>query len=125
MVRAPAEGVDGATEVRVGVRPEKLRVVAVGEDAGVAVDSSLNSLAGTILDASYVGVSTQYLIDTGGGQRLTVYAQNLETSGSRAAIADGQRVRVTWRPEHTFVIGGPHEHHETDPHSLEGEESDE
>ncbi len=125
MVRAPAEGVDGATEVRVGVRPEKLRVVAVGEDAGAAVDSSLNSLAGTILDASYVGVSTQYLIDTGGGQRLTVYAQNLETSGSRAAIADGQRVRVTWRPEHTFVIGGPHEHHGTDPHSLEGEESDE
>jgi spermidine/putrescine transport system ATP-binding protein len=120
-VRAPAEGVDGAFEVRVGVRPEKLRVVAVGEDASAAVDASLNSLAGTILDASYIGVSTQYIIDAGGGQRLTVYAQNLETSGSREALADGQRVRVTWRPEHTFVIGGPHQHRPADPHSQEGE----
>ncbi len=120
-VRAPAEGLEGATEVRVGVRPEKLRVVAVGNDADAAVDPSLNSLAGAILDASYVGVSTQYLIDAGGGQRLTVYAQNLETSGSRAALADGQRVRVTWRPEHTFVISGAHEHHAADPHSPEGE----
>jgi spermidine/putrescine transport system ATP-binding protein len=121
VVHAPAEGVDGAQEVRVGVRPEKLRVVAVGDDADAAIDSSLNSLAGTIMDASYVGVSTQYLIDAGGGQRLTVYAQNLETSGSRAALANGQRVRVTWRPEHTFVIGGSHEHRAADPHSPEGE----
>jgi len=123
-VRAPLDGLNGATEVRVGVRPEKLRVVAVGDDADAAVDASLNSLAGSILDASYVGVSTQYLIDAGGGQRLTVYSQNLETSGSRAALADGQRVRVTWRPEHTFVISGPHEHHAGDPHSPEGETDD-
>jgi spermidine/putrescine transport system ATP-binding protein len=120
-VRALVDGLDEATDVRVGVRPEKLRVVAVGDDANAAVDASLNSLAGTILDASYVGVSTQYLIDAGGDQRLTVYSQNLETSGSRAALADGQRVRVTWRPEHTFVIPGAHEHRAADPHSPEGE----
>ncbi len=121
IVRAPSAGVDGEREVRVGVRPEKLRVVAVGEGPGAAIDSSLNALAGTILDASYVGVSTQYLIDAGGGQRLTVYAQNLETSGAREALADGQRVRVTWKPQHTFVIAGAHEHHASDPHSPEGE----
>jgi len=121
IVRAPSAGIDGEREVRVGVRPEKLRVVAVGEGPGAAIDSSLNALAGTILDASYVGVSTQYLIDAGGGQRLTVYAQNLETSGAREALADGQRVRVTWKPQHTFVIAGAHEHHASDPHSPEGE----
>lgn len=120
VVRAPAAGLNGATEVRVGVRPEKLRVVALAEgevtDAGAA-----NALDGVILDASYVGVSTQYLVDAGGDHRLTVYAQNLETSGVREALADGQRVRLTWKPQHTFVIGGHHEHHPSDPHNSEGE----
>ena len=63
-------------------------------------------LEGTILDASYVGVSTQYLVETRDGQRLTVYSQNLETSGAGEALADGQRVCLSWRPQHTFVIGG-------------------
>ena len=35
---------------------------------------------------------------------MTVYAQNLETSGAAEAHSDGQRVRLTWRPQHTFVI---------------------
>ena len=87
--------------VRVGVRPEKLRVLAVGEGAG-PVDDGLNALDGTILDASYIGVSTQYLVETATGQKLTVYAQNIETSGAAEALADGQRVRLTWRPEHTL-----------------------
>jgi spermidine/putrescine transport system ATP-binding protein len=122
VVRAPAAGLNGAAgDVRVGVRPEKLRLVAVGESAGAAVEPGLNSLAGTILDASYIGVSTQYIIDAGGGQRLTVYAQNLETSGVREALADGQHVRLTWKPQHSFVIPGPHRHHAADPHSPEGE----
>src|SRR5687768_18466387 len=62
-VRAPAELVNGADSVRVGVRPEKLRVVP--QQAGeAAADGDLNSLGGTVLDASYIGVSTQYLIET-------------------------------------------------------------
>ena len=39
------------------------------------------------------------------GTRLTVYAQNLETGGAGEVLADGQRVRLTWKPQHTFVIG--------------------
>src|SRR5204862_5189883 len=64
VLRAPASGVNGATEVRIGVRPEKLRVTALsdganGADAAGNPDTGLNTLDGTILDASYVGVSTQ------------------------------------------------------------------
>ncbi len=106
-LRAPSASVNGSRAVRVGVRPEKLHVLAVGDDA-VAADDGLNTLDGTILDASYIGVSTQYLVETATGQKLTVYAQNIETSGAAEALADGQRVRLSWRPEHTFVIGpGP------------------
>jgi spermidine/putrescine transport system ATP-binding protein len=103
-VRVPAtDEARRSGAVRVGVRPEKLRVTAV--DAGDGDDGTdRNALDGTILDASYIGVSTQYLVRTGDGHHLTVYAQNLETSGSAEALADGQRVRVTWRPQHTFVI---------------------
>lgn len=104
VLRAPSASVNGAPHVRVGIRPEKLRVLAVNDDAS-AEANGLNSLHGTILDASYIGVSTQYLVETPAGQRLVVYAQNLETSGAAEALADGQRVRLTWRPEHTFVIG--------------------
>ncbi len=121
ILQVPTAGADGASHVRVGVRPEKLRIVALDGDATADPAAGLNTLEGTILDASYVGVSTQYLIETSAEQRLTVYAQNLETGGAQEALADGQRVRVTWKPQHTFVIPGPHEHAAIDPHSPEGE----
>ncbi|MGI8659166.1 MAG: ABC transporter ATP-binding protein [Candidatus Limnocylindria bacterium] len=104
-LRAPATALNGETRVRLGVRPEKLRVIAVGDgDAGPA-DPGSNNIEGTVLDASYIGVSTQYLVKTNDGHQLTVYAQNLETSGAAEVLAEGQRVRLTWNPQHTFVIG--------------------
>lgn len=120
VLRAPSELVNGATEVRVGVRPEKLRVLAVDEHAADESGDGLNRLRGTVLDASYIGVSTQYLVETGDGHKLTVYAQNLETSGAAEALADGQRVLLTWKPQHTFVIDAA-EHVHGDPHVPEGE----
>ena len=32
-------------------------------------------------------------------------AVSLVTSGASEVLADGQRVRLTWKPQHTFVIG--------------------
>ena len=104
MLRAPTAALNGATQVRLGVRPEKLRVLAIGDGADHALDGDSNAIEGTVSDASYVGVSTQYLVETADGHTLTVYAQNLETGGASEVLADGQRVRLTWRPQHTFVI---------------------
>ena len=103
IVRAPASATNGATSVRVGIRPEKLRVLprGAGDDSG---DGETNRLEGTVLDASYIGVSTQYLVQTADGHKLTVYAQNLEIGGAGEAIADGETVRLDWKPQHTFVI---------------------
>ncbi|MEO8511205.1 MAG: ABC transporter ATP-binding protein [Chloroflexota bacterium] len=101
LIRVPGGSINGAHAVRVGIRPEKLRLQP---DQQAAVASGDNALDGRVLDASYIGVSTQYLVETRDRQKLVVYAQNLDTSGAHEALADGQPVRVSWRPQHTFVI---------------------
>jgi spermidine/putrescine transport system ATP-binding protein len=106
VLRAPTSALNGDTTVRLGIRPEKLRVLAI-DDESAAAHGEDNVIEGTVLDASYIGVSTQYIVETKDGHRLTVYAQNLETGGAAEMLADGQRVRLTWKPQHTFVIGPP------------------
>ena len=118
VLRAPANGASPSGKVRVGVRPEKLRV---DSDSEAAATDGLNALSGTVLDASYIGVSTQYLVQTNDGHRLTVYAQNLDTAGAAELLADGQRVHLSWKPQHTFVIAGPPERVAGDPHISEEE----
>jgi len=122
VLRAPSDRVNGATAVRVGVRPEKLRVEPL--ESATPATRERNSLAARVLDASYIGVSTQYLVTTADGHRMTVYAQNLETSGAGEALADGQEVRVSWKPQHTFVIEAS-QHVHGDPHSQEETGTDE
>jgi spermidine/putrescine transport system ATP-binding protein len=78
-------------------------------------------MEGTVLDSSYIGVSTQYLVETRDGHRMTAYAQNLETAGAAEALADGEKVRLTWQPRHTFVVTGPTTHVTGDPHAPEEE----
>jgi spermidine/putrescine transport system ATP-binding protein len=121
VIRAPA-GDDGQRQVRLGIRPEKLRVVK--SDDGQTAAADLNAVEGTVLDSSYVGVSTQYLVQTRDGHRMTAYSQNLETASVAEALADGQKVRLTWQPRHTFVIAGPAEHVGGDPHAPEEEGTD-
>jgi spermidine/putrescine transport system ATP-binding protein len=107
VLRAPTAMVNGESHVRLGIRPEKLHVLAVADDHAEEVGADANVMYGTVLDASYIGVSTQYLVETPDGHKLTVYAQNLETSGASEVLADGQRVRLMWKPQHTFVIAAP------------------
>jgi spermidine/putrescine transport system ATP-binding protein len=51
--------------------------------------------------STYIGVSNQYKVEGPGGTELTVYVQNL---GEAEVPAPGRKVRLTWRPEHTFVV---------------------
>ncbi|HEX9609469.1 MAG TPA: ABC transporter ATP-binding protein [Candidatus Limnocylindria bacterium] len=104
LLRAPANGAGESARVRIGVRPEKLHVQPLVDGGSEVADASRNAIEGVVLDSSYLGVSTQYLVETPDGRRLVVYAQNLETSGASEVLADGQRVRLTWKPQHTFVI---------------------
>jgi spermidine/putrescine transport system ATP-binding protein len=99
-VRVPSDRVAGhdAASVRVGVRPEKLRLAPAGSANGGA-----NILRGTITDASFLGVLTQYVVRTGSGQELMAIAQN---DGDRqlTTLGPGREVDVFWSPDHSFVV---------------------
>ena len=51
--------------------------------------------------STYIGVSHQYKVEGPGGTTLTVYIQNL---GAEAAPQPGERVVLSWKPEHTFAV---------------------
>ena len=102
----PAALLDGQQEIEVGVRPEKIRLQELKDE----VPAAFNRLTGTIVDASYIGVSTQYLVEARGGARLTVYEQNVERATRAELWAPGEEVQLTWSPDHSFVVhdtGGP------------------
>jgi spermidine/putrescine transport system ATP-binding protein len=108
-VRASGDGLAAGETVRVGVRPEKVNIEVAPAEAAVSGGSDdggarTNRIEGTVADASYLGVSTQYTVRLADGADVTVYSQNTETSGATAHISQGERVRLSWRPEHSFVI---------------------
>jgi putative spermidine/putrescine transport system ATP-binding protein len=80
---------------RFTVRPEKIRMHF--EEAG-------KGELGRIRDVVYVGMFTRYVVELDSGGELTVVKQNLETSSQDALESRGRRVRLEWRPEHTFEI---------------------
>jgi len=108
-VRAPLRDEAPPTgRVRVGVRPEKLRLhVDDAPDADAAARRATdNAISGTIVDASYIGVSTQYIVETADLTRVAVYSQNIDTRGAGEALAAGRHVSLTWDPRHTFIVSG-------------------
>ena len=58
-------------------------------------------------DVVYLGAVTRYVVALDGGGELVALRQNLETSSAEALEQRGKRVRLTWRPEHTFPIDQP------------------
>jgi spermidine/putrescine transport system ATP-binding protein len=84
--------------VRVGVRPEKLHIQA----AEGLRDRAVNALDATVNVSTYIGVSTSYECSTSDGAKVVVYVQNLD--GAAHSIGAGQRVRLSWEPEHTFAV---------------------
>jgi spermidine/putrescine transport system ATP-binding protein len=88
-VRLPREALNGRNgRVAVGVRPEKIRL-GHGEE---------NRLTGRLLETAYVGVATQYVLETTAGN-ISVYVQNSEP-GAR----DHAPSQISWSPDSTFVV---------------------
>ena len=80
---------------RITIRPEKIRMTDEGAGDGEP---------GTVREVVYVGMVTRYVVDLDSGGVLVVVRQNLETSSQEALEARGKRVRLEWRPEHTYEI---------------------
>ncbi|MFE5242750.1 MULTISPECIES: ABC transporter ATP-binding protein [unclassified Streptomyces] len=83
----------------VGVRPEKISL-AHAEDAD-AIPEGRNRVTGRITDSSFIGVSTQYVVESPAGKALQVYEQNIERDGR---LVPGAEVVLHWNPEHTFGL---------------------
>jgi spermidine/putrescine transport system ATP-binding protein len=93
-VRVPPEALNGRTgKVAVGVRPEKIRVGHVEE----------NRLTGRLLETAYVGVATQYVLETRAGN-VSVYVQNSEPGVREQAPSE-----ISWSPDSTFVVDSTEE----------------
>ncbi|MEV6050733.1 ABC transporter ATP-binding protein [Streptomyces sp. NPDC052107] len=86
-------------KVLVGIRPEKISL-AHADDAG-EIPEGRNRLTGKIADASFIGVSTQYVIDSPVCDELSVYVQNIERD---ARLVPGADVVLHWSPAHTFGL---------------------
>jgi spermidine/putrescine transport system ATP-binding protein len=89
-----------SAKVLVGIRPEKVRIARADDATGSAGDVLTG---GVVTDASFTGVSTQYLVRMPWGQELTVFAQNVGTGG---LLRPGTPVTLTWDPEHAFLLDG-------------------
>jgi spermidine/putrescine transport system ATP-binding protein len=92
MVRVPSEALRGrAGRVAVGIRPEKIRPDG----------SAPNTLRGAVKERAYIGVSTQYIVETRNGN-ITVVVLN-DRSGT-VPLGPGDQVTLSWDPEATFVV---------------------
>ena len=88
-VRVPEATLNGRSgQVAVGVRPEKIRL-GHGEE---------NKLTGRLLETAYVGVATQYVLETRCGN-VSVYVQNSEPGAAEQAPSE-----ISWSPDSTFVV---------------------
>jgi spermidine/putrescine transport system ATP-binding protein len=85
-------------EVWMGIRPEKISLLPADSER----DESRNCIAGGVIsDVSFVGVSTQYLVEMPWQQELMVFEQN---TGGRTLLAPGAKVDLRWSPGHAFIL---------------------
>jgi spermidine/putrescine transport system ATP-binding protein len=95
LVSVPDGALRGRTgEVAIGIRPEKIRPLA-GER---------NELSGVVTESAYIGVSTQYIVETPAGS-VSLYVQNAHAGAG--GHAPGERLVLSWSPESTFVVEPP------------------
>jgi spermidine/putrescine transport system ATP-binding protein len=105
--RMPMDRVaDGAStrpgaKVLVGVRPEKIHIAPLDDAQPPPTDG--NFVDGVVESVSFLGVSTQYEVRTGGGDLINVFAQNLDVHG---VLPQAARARLSWKPMHGFVLDG-------------------
>ncbi|MEI7655973.1 MAG: ABC transporter ATP-binding protein [Actinomycetes bacterium] len=95
-LRLPRTDLTGS--VALGVRPEKIEFA---QTAVSGVPDGANVVEGVVTDASFIGVSTQYIVRLRNEQEIAVFEQNL-LFGRRALVGD--QVTLFWDPRHSFAL---------------------
>ncbi|HEV2141290.1 MAG TPA: ABC transporter ATP-binding protein [Candidatus Dormibacteraeota bacterium] len=85
--------------IRFVVRPEKIRILAEGEqpEAGMTVEP------GRVQEVIYVGMSTRYVVHLDRGEQLVAVRQNMDAQDDGRKF-EGLPVRLAWTPDHTYVL---------------------
>ncbi len=91
---ARARATEGS--VTFGVRPEKVRVLRQAPE-GVGDD-----VRGIVLDVSFTGVATEYLVRLPSGTVWSCYEQNLDVDP--VDLRPGDDVWISWNPAHAFTV---------------------
>jgi putative spermidine/putrescine transport system ATP-binding protein len=83
---------------RFTIRPEKIRILAAGQQQPPGDETEL----GVVRDVIYVGSVTRYVVELDRGGTLAVVRQNIDLGS--AVGEQGMCVVLAWRPENTFTI---------------------
>ncbi|MFD6322168.1 ABC transporter ATP-binding protein [Streptomyces sp. NPDC058442] len=86
-------------KVLLGVRPEKISL-AHADDTG-RIPEGRNRITGRIADSSFIGVSTQFVVDSPVCTAFEVYVQNIDRDDR---LVPGAEVVLHWNPAHTFGL---------------------
>jgi putative spermidine/putrescine transport system ATP-binding protein len=82
------------------VRPEKIRIEAVGVLPAADEDAAV----GTVREVVYVGSATRFLVDLDAGATLVALQQNLQTSSMDVQGMRAARVLLVWKKVHEFQV---------------------
>jgi spermidine/putrescine transport system ATP-binding protein len=100
LVVPPADrSIAAGSTIAFTVRPEKLSIVAENEP----VADQRCTVAGTVVDVVYQGVSTQLIVKSDDGTTLVAFHQNRERVSD--AGVPGARTRLVWDPVFNVVLG--------------------
>ncbi|MBK3557903.1 ABC transporter ATP-binding protein [Streptomyces sp. MBT56] len=97
--RCSASSTAAGGRLLLGIRPEKISL-AHADDVD-DISAGRNRVTGRITDSSFIGVSTQYVVESPAGTALQVYEQNIERD---TRLVPGAEVVLHWNPAHTFGL---------------------
>ena len=86
-------GIKTGDAAHAAVRPEKVRFGNAGD----------NVCTGTIKQVVYLGMSTQYITEIPGGEKLVLYQQNAHDA---SGFEVGEEIFLAWDAENCLIIGG-------------------
>jgi spermidine/putrescine transport system ATP-binding protein len=88
------------SEASVAVRPEMISISAVGE----ATKSDNIAIRGQVMNRIFLGVNSEYLINTEGyGEVMVLSPKSVESANK--TFAPGDSVSLSWSPESVLVLG--------------------
>jgi putative spermidine/putrescine transport system ATP-binding protein len=84
----------------VNIRPERIKLVP----ATTKPQAHERGVVGTIVESSYIGASTIFLVQTESGQRVIASRLNEELPDQINRFEIGDRVGAVWKSDHSAVI---------------------